>query len=288
MLQVARLAPKSLGEAAPLVADYLRSQLTPAGGFADRAGNADLYYTVFGLEGLIALRADLPANQVAGYLRTFGDGEGLDLVHLGCLVRCWANLPAGLREECPRDAILARIERHRAGDGGYSANVGSELGTIYASFVALHAYQDCGREQPKPDGILACIARCRANDGGYANGDDMPVGLTPPTAAAVTLLRALGQVADPAIARWLLERHHGEGGFFATPLAPIPDLLSTATALHALAVLKADIEPIREKCLDFLDSLWTTKGGFLGSWSDEVLDLEYTYYGLLALGHLSV
>src|SRR5260370_25142905 len=100
MLQVARLAPKSLGAPAPLVPDYLRSQLTPAGGFADRAGNPDLYYTVFGLEGLIALRADLPANQVAAYLRTFDDGPNLDLVHLGCLARCWANLPQPLRSKC--------------------------------------------------------------------------------------------------------------------------------------------------------------------------------------------
>jgi prenyltransferase beta subunit len=288
MLQVARLAPKSLGDAARLVADYLRSQLTPQGGFADRAGNPDLYYTVFGLEGLIALRADLPAAQVAAYLRTFGDGNGLDLIHLGCLARCWANLPKPLRDECPCDTILAGIERHRAGDGGYSATPANDLGTIYASFVALNAYQDCGREPPRPREILRCIERCRAQDGGYANGDDVPAGLTPPTAAAVTLLRALQESADPALSQWLLARHHPEGGIFATPMAPIPDLLSTATALHALAILHADISSIQQPCLDFLDTLWTARGGFYGSWSDETLDVEYTFYGLLALGHLSV
>ena len=42
MLQVARLAPKSLGDATGLVGEYLRSQLTPSGGFADRAGGASL------------------------------------------------------------------------------------------------------------------------------------------------------------------------------------------------------------------------------------------------------
>jgi prenyltransferase beta subunit len=288
MLQVARLAPKSLGDAADLVAEYLRSQLTAQGGFADRAGNPDLYYTVFGLEGLIALRADLPAAQVAAYLRTFGDGAPLDLVHLGCLARCWANLPKPLRGECPCEAILGRIERHRARDGGYSATEGNALGTIYASFVALNAYQDCGRMPPNAEDILRCLARCRAEDGGYANGDDMPAGLTPPTAAAVTLMRALNQPADPGLAEWLLARHHPEAGFFATPLAPIPDLLSTATALHALAILHADIGGIQQACLDFLDTLWTARGGFYGSWSDETLDVEYTFYGLLALGHLSV
>ena len=29
-------------------------------------------------------------------------------------------------------------------------------------------------------------------------------------------------------------------------------------------------------------------GGFHGNWSDDYLDCEYTFYGLLALGHLSL
>ena len=33
---------------------------------------------------------------------------------------------------------------------------------------------------------------------------------------------------------------------------------------------------------------WTNAGGFYGSWADNTLDCEYTYYGLLALGHLSL
>ena len=71
------------------------------------------------------------------------------------------------------------------------------------------------------------------------------------------------------------------------PFAPIPDLLSTATALHALAGLQVSFEPIRERCLDFLDSLWTGRS-FCGNWDDDELDTEYTYYALLALGHLSL
>src|SRR5438874_1185034 len=70
--------------------------------------------------------------------------------------------------------------------------------------------------------------------------------------------------------------------------APLPDLLSTATALHALAGLEASFERVREPCLDFIDTLWTNEGGFYGHWGDDHLDCEYTYYGLLALGHLSL
>ena len=42
-----------------------------------------------------------------------------------------------------------------------------------------------------------------------------------------------------------------------------------------------------ERCLDFVDSLWDATGGFHGHWSDDYLDCEHTFYGLLVLGHLS-
>jgi prenyltransferase beta subunit len=288
MLQVARLSPKLLGDSADLVRDYLRSQLTPAGGFADRAGNPDLYYTVFGLEGLFALRADLPVPQVLGYLKSQGAGEQLDFVHLSCLCRCWAGMPKDEHRHIPADAILQKVESFRSADGGYAQEPGEADGTIYGCFLALGAYQDLGRDLPNVPGVLNCVNRLRAEDGGYANQLDVPLGLTPSTAAAVTLLRQYQQPIPDGTGEWLLSRHAADGGFFATPLAPMPDLLSTATALHALAGLHVNLDTVREPCLDFIDTLWTSQGGFHGTWSDDTLDVEYTYYGLLALGHLSV
>ncbi len=85
---------------------------------------------------------------------------------------------------------------------------------------------------------------------------------------------------------WLLARYHPAGGFVAALQVPMPDLLSTATALHALAMLGISVEAARESCLDFLDSLWTNQGSFHGHWFEDDLDTEYTFYGLLALGHL--
>lgn len=289
MLQVARLAPAVLGDAAGLVADFLRGQMNPDGGFKDRDGKSDLYYTVFGVEGLAALRADLPLGSLRTYLTSFGDGEVLDLVHLACLARGWANFPPDAIDAATSDAILGRIEAYRSADGGYNASQGADAGTLYGCFLAVGAYQDLRSEILNAPGILRCVRSLRAADGGYANQHEMPFGLTPSTAAAVTLLRQLGEPPPPGVADWLLKRHHAEtGGFFATPAAPIPDLLSTATALHALVSMHADVEPVKEKCLDFIDTLWSSHGAFYGNWDDDVLDCEYTYYGLLALGHLSL
>jgi len=288
MLQVARLSPSLLGDSAPLVGDFLRSQTADGGGFRDPAGQSDLYYTVFGIEGLLALQQPLPVERLCPYLDSFGAGAELDLVHLACLARCRAALPAEHQRREFREPMLAHLERYRAEDGGFDASPGAAQGTVYGCFMAYGAYQDLGAELPDADRLVDCLDSLKAPDGGYTNAREMPVGLTPPTAAVATLLRNLGQPVPPELAQWLTSRCHPSGGFFAIPDAPVPDLLSTATALHALSGLHADMSQLAEPCLDFLDSLWTASGGFYGSWEDDQLDCEYTYYGLLALGHLSL
>jgi prenyltransferase beta subunit len=287
MLQVARLASTQLSESRELVVRFLRERLNPDGGFQDRAGNSDLYYTVFGLDALVALQADLPLERSATYLAQFGDGEGLDFVHLACLARAWATISPRL-EHLPGAAALHRLETYRSADGGYAQTPGAAHGSVYAAFLALGAYEDLGIDPPDRTRILESVMRLRARDGSYANQPDLPSGTTPATAAAVMLLRHLDATVDREIGMWLLDRCHSRGGFFAAHGTPVPDLLSTATALHALSAMHVPIGGLQEPCLDFVDSLWTNRGGFHGSWVDEGLDCEYTYYGLLALGHLSL
>ena len=291
MLQVARLAPKVLGASVDLVRNFLRAQQNDDGGFRDRTGQSDLYYTVFGLDGLIALQAPRPIEQTAAYLKTFADGEGLDFVHLCCLARCWAALgldSTKCRETNLGEPILRRLECFRAGDGGYNPAPGNRWGTAYGCFLALGAYQDLNTALPEPERLIECLQQLRTPDGAWANERNLKVGSTNATAAALTVLRNLAVPAESRTGDWLLARCHPEGGFLAAPKAPLPDLLSTATALHALAGLQVSFEQAKESCLDFIDSLWTNEGGFHGHWSDDHLDGEYTFYGLLALGHLSL
>jgi prenyltransferase beta subunit len=292
MLQVARLAPRLLGESIELVKDFLLQQQNEDGGFKDRTGKSDLYYTVFGLDGLLALQAETPFESVARYLHSFGSGEGLDFVHLCCLARAWAiissqnptnSYPAGFR-----DSVGHCIERFRSKDGGYGPMAQSEFGTAYGCFLALGAYQDLKTDLPEPLRLVQCLKFLETKDGGWANERNLRTGSTNATAAAVTVLRNLSVPINQSVGGWLLARCHREGGFLAAPNAPIPDLLSTATALHALSGMQISFEPVKEKCLDFVDTLWTNEGAFHGNWSDDHVDCEYTYYGLLALGHLSL
>lgn len=287
MLQVARLAPKQLGDSRDLVVGFLRERLNPDGSFQNRAGAGDLYYTVFGLDALIALQEPLPVERTVSYLGQFGDGAELDLVHLACLARAWAALPVGPDTDAA-NRLLARVETFRSEDGGYDTLPGATSGSAYGAFMALGLYQDLGREMPSPHTVLDSLLRLRARDGSYSILPELPTGLTPLTAAAVVASRHLGGPPDRAAGMWLLDRCHSSGGFFASADAPVPDLLSTATALHALSSLHVPLGGIREACLDFVDSLWTNRGGFFGTWDDDAPDCEYTFYALLALGHLSL
>ena len=301
MLQVARLAPTLLGDAADSVRAFFDDHAHDGGGFVDRAGAADLYYTVFALEGLLALRADVPVAATLRYLEGFGDGAGLDLVHLCCLARGRAALINAVGDSespstfVPSDlasAMATRLETFRCSDGGYAGEPGGAAGTVYHSFMTLGAYQDLRLENDfdpeHVEAVVRIVEKLRTDDGAYANNAGMPVGSTTVTAAAVTLLRYLGRPIPDGVAEWLLARFHEEGGFLAAPRAPMPDLLSTATALHALVGLRVELEDeVRERCLDFVDTLWTGRS-FCGHWADDEQDVEYAYYALLALGHLSV
>lgn len=290
MLQVARLAPKLLGESTDLVKSFLLGQMTSDGAFKDRTGQDDLYYTVFGLEGLLALQAVCPP-ETGRFLQKFGHGDHLDFVHLCCLARCRAT--AGMMGHDGGDAawaagVASLLSQFRAKDGGFHPKPGAVDSTVYACFLGLAAYQDLRIAIPQPERLVEALLKLRTEDGAWANEARIPVGATNSTAAAVTALRNLSTPVEAVVGDWLKARCHLQGGFVAAPGVPIPDLLSTATALHALSGLQRDISDIQERCLDFIDSLWTNEGAFHGHWDDPHLDVEYAYYGLLALGHLSL
>ena len=102
------------------------------------------------------------------------------------------------------------------------------------------------------------------------------------------ILERFNEPKDDLAMGWLFSCLGTEGGFYVMDNAPISDLLSTATALHGLAMGAVKLTgKQKEDCLDFVDSLWSGKGGFCGSGADQAVDCEYTYYGLMAIWHLS-
>ena len=289
MLQVARLARSVLGDdPCALIEVFLRSQQNPDGGFRDRDGESDLYYTSFAIDALTALQVPLPEESLAPFLGgKLSSLDDLDFVHLCCLSRCFSALGQKrvIAELAP---VFERIEGFRTPDGGYNQSDDDETGSVYASFLAYGAYSDHGLAMPDVDGVIRCLASLQTPGGAWANDVELPIPNVPATAAAVTVCRNLRLPIPAETPRWILQSLHPSGGFLPFPGAPVPDLLSTAVALHALDGLQIDFAEKKEQILDFVDSLWTAAGGFHGTWDDDDLDIEYTYYGLLALGHLAL
>ncbi len=281
MLRAAARATTFLDGSDEPIVRFVRSRLMPDGGFRGRGDESDLYYTVFGMESLIALNAELPDEAIEKFIRSFHGGESLDLVHLACLGRCWADLPG--REAPPdvREAVLKRIESCRTSSGGYFNSPGcgnDNAGSVYNGFLALGAYQDLGVSLPDAQALA-----------GDVNVKSSAADPTPLIAAAAYLLEELGGASErrEELGSRLLERCHEQGGFFAVDLMPVPDLLSTATALHALARMGVPLGERREPCLRFVTGLRTGDGGYGAVRADGVADCEYNFYGLLALGHLA-
>ena len=95
----------------------------------------------------------------------------------------------------------------------------------------------------------------------------------------------------PAVAEPLSRalRGHDRSSFAYSAGVALLESLPGRDGVHALAALEVRLtEEQTERCLDFIDTLWTATGGFHGNWTDDYLDCEYTFYGLLALGHLSL
>ena len=84
LLHAAGRAAEARPTVAARAAAFVRGQTCPGGGFADRAGRPDLYYTVFGLQTLAAIEARPfeptsfePAAEAGGHPRSAGDGPDI-------------------------------------------------------------------------------------------------------------------------------------------------------------------------------------------------------------------
>ena len=104
------------------------------------------------------------------------------------------------------------------------------------------------------------------------------------TSTAVCCILAMqhqtGKALDTSLISWLKERQDETGGFRASEVAPVPDLLSTAVALFTLRFIGEHPQSASR----FIEAHWLDMGSFAPTLLDEYSDVEYLFYGLLALG----
>ena len=270
-------------DALELVLNFISSQQLDIGGFRGRSPEDDLYYTFFAVSILVVMGGLFNRAALVRYLDSFDDGADIDFIHLACLIRCRVIIGNDNDELVSKQ--LEILEEYRSDDGGYQqSGKHSETGSVYACFIAWLIYSDTGQNMPNKDGVISCLRSFKLADGSYVNNISVKSGSTTVTAAAILLLHELGLPVDGDTISQLLSRAVVTGGFLACDSAPIPDLLSTATALYALRKIENEVGGGLEVHHDYVASLWNEDGGFAGNVLDGESDCEYTYYALLALG----
>ena len=108
--------------------------------------------------------------------------------------------------------------------------------------------------------------------------------LTPQTSTLVccvlTMQHQMGEQPDVTYVEWLRQRQDDTGGFYASEQSPTPDLLSTAVSLFTTRLIGVDVKDATQ----FVMAHWLDGGGFTPTVFDDYSDVEYVFYGLLALG----
>lgn len=263
-----------------LLRDFLSNHLTATGAFAGRGGHPDVYYTWFGIECLLATRMSEPLDRVRGFVADALTRTEHDLVHRCCLLRSAARL--GL--PCP-EAHLRALETHRTSDGGYTRRPGREAASLYALFMTHLAYAEWDRHPPDPDATQAWVMRALVDP---ASGRLTSGFMREPTPllAAGALAIEREPTRDRQLAEALSRRCSPQsGGIHAVAGLPLPELISTATGLYALHVLRASPHGLAPAAIEaWVLSLTARAGGFRGHSLDPIADTEYSFYGLLALG----
>ncbi len=270
-------------EAVRRIADFVRSQRTEEHSFKDKSGKADLYYTAFGWTLSYILGIEPDQKKMDAYL-SIQNTESLDLIHYAAYMRCRmiSRLIKGGKTGLWAHSLFATKIRTL---DTFASIPHHDPQSPYTRFIWLSLLEDAGQHIYKEKNLTNTLADYHLPGGGYMNTKD---GLTATTNATVAALAVKGQLngykADEDLL-YLRDRQETTGGFSAAMASPVPDLLSTATALFTLNCYNTPPNyPVR----DFIEAHWLDSGGFSATVLEDDSDVEYTFYGLLALGGAEV
>ena len=257
-------------EARVCLTDSVRTAQGPGGLFYGRAAQEDLYYTFFGLLLTRITGARIHRKKCAEKLRSM-DFATLDLVHACAWLRAKRLLRRFALPRWIRNLTIA--VPFNLVDLPPSAFPQQNCESPYSQFLLSTIYEDFGKTLREPN-----LAEYRLPGGLYANLKHPSEYGVNATAAALFLIsdEKAGETADA-----LLMLQESDGSYKAAAAAPQGDLLSTATAFFALKRFgktpKISVKPLLREC--FRDN-----GFFAAAPNDPRGDLEYTVYGLLAMG----
>ena len=267
---------------------FLISQQNADGGFQDRGGRSDLYYSLFGTMILGAMETE-DESRVDPLWATFPTIPDIhsateSILKLKQFISRQSNSEVpGFIEKCclvllQKELKTKRVSRMKAllslslffWKERHSINVSYRSFVLFLTLDAVLPFRKILKI-----GAKKMLSRTTIDQHSPCSE----------VAARVFLQKMMDQ--DGSKDQELLKSFACEsGGFKAFAHLNNADMLSTAVALFALNFAGSDLRLIKPACLDSIEQN-LLNGAFLSGDGDRTADVEYTFYGLLALGVLA-
>ncbi|HET6557424.1 MAG TPA: prenyltransferase/squalene oxidase repeat-containing protein [Prolixibacteraceae bacterium] len=287
------------------VIGFVMAEQNPDGGFKDRAGRSDLYYSLFGMMIFRAAEKAINDQQETGNgvkkantIKNYAPGitseqeeKGSDAEMIADAIKrlkeftknkSAAKVP-GFIERCCQVLLQKELRFKRFSRLKSFLSLGSSfwkerssINMSYRSFVLFLTI----------DAVLSVTGVIRRSARRMLTGTTLDEQSPCSEVAAKVFMRKIMNQKDSVEEEILASFACSSGGFKAFMHLYHPDMLSTAVALYALNHAGADLRLLRPSCLDFIQSNYSG-GAFLSGDGDTTADVEYTFYGLLALGVLA-
>jgi len=269
------------------VLQFFISQQNPDGGFQDRGGRSDLYYSLFGGLMLSAVEKETGDRRSEAEDRTpLPEREAVEgaILKLKQFVARQSNSSVpGFIEKCCLVLLQKELKTGRNSQLKALISLGKSfwkerrsINLSYRSFV-LFLTMDAVLPFRRILKIGAKRMLVQTTVDQHSPCSEV--------AAKVLLQKMMNQ--DGSEDQDLLKSFACEsGGFKAFAHLNNADMLSTAVALFTLNYSGCDLRLHKPACLDFIGQNFSD-GAFLSGDGDLTADVEYTFYGLLALGVLA-
>uniref|UniRef100_UPI003217C9A2 hypothetical protein n=1 Tax=uncultured Draconibacterium sp. TaxID=1573823 RepID=UPI003217C9A2 len=244
---------------------FIKSRQNKNGAFVDRAQNPDLYYSLFGFWLSSATEQKELINNLAEYVSQKNETNTNSPVEYLALLLIQSELDATKKKFSIFRLFSILFKKGRSIEFSYQ-------------FFLLSLVIDSTSKNKKLYFFLARIWLFF-----YKPKGTIPCSLSAALIYARKIVGLNTSDLHDKLIKYLLE----SGGFRAFKSVKTSDTLSTGVALFVLNKTQYDLRMIAPANLDFIQENYSA-GAFLSGDGDPTKDLEYTFYGLLALGSLII
>ena len=230
------------------------------GGFTNRTGSPDLYYSLFGV--WLALALEL--NETLENQKRFIAGNAGEEKGLVDSFALWLIRLVVFKHEFTKPSVFKLLN--------LTFFEGNKTSFFYRLFLFLLTFDAFYRNNTVHFFSRPALLF-------FSPSPDAPCSIM----AATIVARHTAGLNTKKETERLLGYFEENKGFKVFEETEEADLLSTAVSLFALKTAVADLRLVKPACLKLIQQNYSN-GAFLAGSGDEMHDLEYTFYGLLALG----